>query len=244
MDDSSDTMLVVANETVTLDFVMSDTNGGTSEDTISIELTAGNWTQEMLKTAINDVSSVLGYATDGTNKSYDMAEIVVADDGTSTLILNSRDVATSVAMTATDAGGTGTLDFQDSSAVAFGSTTTASAVGVALQTDTWSEDQIEGGVNIATASAAAEALTTVAEAIETKDTARASFGYKMNRLESTISIVDIQAENLQAAESRISDVDVATEMATMTRTQVLAQAGISMLSQANQMPQMAMSLLR
>ena len=101
-----------------------------------------------------------------------------------------------------------------------------------------------GTVNILDATAAATALGTVTNAINVKDTARAAFGYKMNRLESTISIVDIQAENLQAAESRISDVDVATEMATMTRTQVLAQAGISMLAQANQMPQMAMSLLR
>jgi flagellin len=47
-----------------------------------------------------------------------------------------------------------------------------------------------------------------------------------------------------SAESRISDVDVATEMAKMTRNQVLAQAGVSMLSQANSMPQMAMTLLR
>ena len=101
-----------------------------------------------------------------------------------------------------------------------------------------------GTVNILSATDAATALGTVTAAINTKDTARAAFGYKMNRLESTISIVDIQAENLQSAESRISDVDVATEMATMTRTQVLAQAGISMLAQANQMPQMAMSLLR
>ena len=106
------------------------------------------------------------------------------------------------------------------------------------------EAQVTGGVNIASASAAAAALTTVTDAINVKDTARAAFGYKMNRLESTISIVDIQAENLAAAESRISDVDVATEMAAMTRTQVLSQAGISMLSQANQMPQMALSLLR
>ncbi len=48
---------------------------------------------------------------------------------------------------------------------------------------------------------------------------------------------------LLAAESRISDVDVATEMAALTRTQVLAQAGVSMLAQANMMPQMALSLL-
>jgi flagellin len=98
--------------------------------------------------------------------------------------------------------------------------------------------------NITTASAAQSALSTVATAITTKDTARARFGYKMNRLESTISVINNQTENLMAAESRISDVDVATEMAKMTRTQVLAQAGVAMLAQANTVPQMALSLLR
>ena len=81
-------------------------------------------------------------------------------------------------------------------------------------------------------------------AINRKDSARASFGYMMNRLESTSSVLDIQAENLMASESRISDVDVAMEMASMTRNQVLSQAGVAMLSQANAMPQMALTLLR
>jgi flagellin len=66
----------------------------------------------------------------------------------------------------------------------------------------------------------------------------------MNRLSSTVEVLGIQAESLMAAESRISDVDVATEMAAMTRNQVLAQAGISMLAQANAMPNMALTLLR
>ena len=57
-------------------------------------------------------------------------------------------------------------------------------------------------------------------------------------------MLGIAAENLQASESRISDVDVASEMANMTKNQVLAQAGISMLAQANTMPQMALQLLR
>lgn len=98
--------------------------------------------------------------------------------------------------------------------------------------------------SISTVASANAALLTVATAITTKDTARAKFGYKMNRLESTISVINNQAENLMAAESRVSDVDVATEMAQMTRTQVLSQAGVAMLAQANSMPQMALSLLR
>ncbi len=100
-----------------------------------------------------------------------------------------------------------------------------------------------GANDLTTTGGAASALTTITTAIETKDTYRAKLGYYMNRLEAATSILDIQAENLSTAESRISDVDVATEMAAMTRNQVLAQAGISMLAQANSMPQMALKLL-
>ena len=99
-------------------------------------------------------------------------------------------------------------------------------------------------VSIDSTTNAQTALATLDTAINSKDEARAAFGYKMNRLESTISVINNQAENLMAAESRISDVDVATEMANMTRTQVLAQAGVAMLAQANIMPQMALTLLR
>jgi len=101
-----------------------------------------------------------------------------------------------------------------------------------------------GTVNILDVGAAVDALSSVTIAIGKKDEARAGFGYKMNRLESTRQVLDIQAENLMVAESRISDVDVATEMAVMTRNQVLAQAGVAMLAQANAMPQMALTLLR
>jgi flagellin len=100
------------------------------------------------------------------------------------------------------------------------------------------------GLTIADVASAKNALVTLESAISTKDTARAAFGYKMNRLEGTISVLGIASENLQASESRVSDVDVASEMANMTKNQVLAQAGISMLTQANTMPQMALSLLR
>jgi flagellin len=97
---------------------------------------------------------------------------------------------------------------------------------------------------LTSASGAQAALSTITSAITTKDSARASFGYMMNRIESTDKVLNITAENMLSSESRVSDVDVATEMAAMTRNQVLAQAGVSMLSQANSMPQMAISLLR
>ncbi|HEG44249.1 MAG TPA: flagellin [Phycisphaerales bacterium] len=98
--------------------------------------------------------------------------------------------------------------------------------------------------NVASTTDAATALGLVNTAIKAKDSARASFGYMMNRIGSTATVLNISAENLKAAESRVSDVDVAQEMAAMTRNQVLAQAGVSMLGQANSMPQMALTLLR
>ncbi len=98
-------------------------------------------------------------------------------------------------------------------------------------------------LGLSTTSSASTALTTLDTAIDSATTARADFGAKMNRLENTVGVLNVQAENLKASESRISDVDVATEMSQMTRNQVLAQAGVAMLAQANMMPQMALSLL-
>ncbi len=126
-------------------------------------------------------------------------------------------------------------------AVVFGSSTDTITIDMKNMTKTGLGIN---ALNIDTAASALAALTTLDTAIDTANTARADFGAKMNRLENTVGVIDVQVENLRASESRISDVDVATEMAAMTRNQVLAQAGISMLAQANTMPQMALTLLR
>jgi flagellin len=97
--------------------------------------------------------------------------------------------------------------------------------------------------DILTQSAAQVALSGLDQAINEKDTARASLGATQNRLENTITNLQIQAENLQAAESRISDVDVATEMTTFTSNNILAQSAVAMLAQANSLPSLALSLL-
>ena len=85
---------------------------------------------------------------------------------------------------------------------------------------------ITSAIDLTTTTNAATALTTVTTAIQVKDSARASFGYSMNRLEMSTNVLNVQAENMLGAESRISDVDVATEVANFTRTQVQAQAGV------------------
>ncbi len=97
--------------------------------------------------------------------------------------------------------------------------------------------------HISTQSLAQAALEIITNAIEKKDAFRAFLGAMQNRLEATITNLSIQAENLQAAESRIRDIDVAWEMTEFVRNQILTQSGVAMLAQANAIPQLALQLL-
>ena len=112
------------------------------------------------------------------------------------------------------------------------------SMSVALETK-WDA----AGRTVATQEDAQLALDAINNAIIEKDKVRAHLGALQNRLENTITNLNVQAENLQAAESRIRDVDVATEMTEFTRQQVLTQTAVAMLSQANSLPQMAMQLV-
>jgi len=99
------------------------------------------------------------------------------------------------------------------------------------------------GVNLSTTAGAADAMAVLDNAISVVSETRAGLGASQNRLESKIENLSVAGENLSAANSRIRDVDVASEMASMTKNQILMQAGSSMLSQANSLPQTALSLL-
>jgi flagellin len=105
------------------------------------------------------------------------------------------------------------------------------------------------GVNLSTVSltsqtAAAAAIDSLDNAIASVSSQRANLGANQNRLEHTIKNLAVSAENLSAAESRIRDTDMASEMVNFTRNQIMQQAGTSMLAQANQVPQSVLSLLR
>jgi flagellin len=91
---------------------------------------------------------------------------------------------------------------------------------------------------------AQRAIPDIDAALNKVVTVRATIGAQINRLEYTVANLDVARENMTASESRIRDLDVAEEMATFTRYQILNQSGIAMLSQANQIPQMALSLLQ
>ena len=120
-------------------------------------------------------------------------------------------------------------------------TSTASALGVGNQAT--ASSATADARTVSTQEQAQKALVGLTNAVVSKDKIRAHLGALQNRLENTISNLTTQSENLQAAESRISDVDVATEMTSFVRNQILTQSAVAMLSQANSMPQMAMQLI-
>ena len=100
-------------------------------------------------------------------------------------------------------------------------------------------------LDLSTASGAADALKVIDKAIEDVTKARGSIGnFQRNVLESNVRSLGVAKENLSATESSIRDVDVADEMTKYTKLQILQQAGMSVLSQANSAPQSVLSLLR
>lgn len=98
-------------------------------------------------------------------------------------------------------------------------------------------------VDLKTQSGADDAITVINNALEKVSSERSKLGANQNRLEHTISNLNNSAENLQAAESRIRDVDMAKEVMEMTRANILGQASQAMLAQANQKPQSVLQLL-
>ncbi len=90
----------------------------------------------------------------------------------------------------------------------------------------------------------ASSISAVDTAIDAVSTQRGAFGAAQNTLEHTVNSLSVAAENFAASESRIRDLDVASEMVNFTKTQILQQAGTAILAQANQAPQSVLSLLR
>lgn len=99
-------------------------------------------------------------------------------------------------------------------------------------------------VSVSSQSGAETTISTLDTAISKVSSQRAKFGAIQNRLEHTLNNLGVASENLQAAESRIRDVDMAKEMTNYSRSTIIAQSGTAMLAQANASPQMVLQLLR
>ena len=203
-----------------------------AQDAVSLIQTAEGGTQT-IDNLLNRMKQLAEQAATGTYTS-DQRTIMSSEF---------KELSAEIGRIATSAkfNGTTLLDSSASVSIVFGGATDTITITKQKLTEAGLGTNVLGLSTTASASAALTALDT---ALGTVNTGRAHFGAKMNRLQSTVEVLNIQAENLMTAESRISDVDVATEMSAMTRNQVLAQAGIAMLAQANTMPQMALTLLR
>jgi flagellin len=121
---------------------------------------------------------------------------------------------------------------------------TGAAAGAAAGTGLSAATGNTDGLDFSSASAAQASIEIIDAQIGSVSTARAKLGSYQNRLEHTINNVNVAIENLSASESRIRDTDMAQEMMSMSRAQILSQAGTSMLAQANQSQQGVLSLLR
>ena len=197
-------------------------------------------------------------AANGTNTSADQAKI---QDEANTLTQTLNDIATQTTFNSKQIFGTTAgaslftstgIQLQIGAAsgqtlnVELGDVTGAISVGGAVMTGVAADSlgvstsQISLG-NIASASAA---ITTITNAIDIVSQLRSKLGAYQNQLTHTENNLSTESENLQSAESNITDVDMASEMTAYTKNQILVQASESMLSQANQLPQGILSLLK
>lgn len=207
--------------------------GRNTQDGVSMTQTAegalnevSNMITRMRELATQSANGTLS-ATDRSTLDNEFQELISEIDRVATTTefndfqLLDGSVASTDIQVGIDAGDTVTINLQD---------TTAATLAIAALDVT----------SIANASAAITALETAGDTV---NSARGSLGASQNRLQSAFVNTQTQRENLSAAESRIRDVDVAAETADLTRNSILQQAAVSVLSQANVQPQLALRLL-
>jgi len=217
-----------------------------------------------LANAINGATSKTGISAsfDGTNKgaliltSADGSDISMEDftnsgaTGTGTVDIANYDVKTATAtnnQSLTDGGNdstivTGTIDLASTKgALSYANATNTDVFAAASGAGTFTS---LASVDISTAAGASAALNVIDSALSQINSGRADLGAVQNRFSSTIANVQSTSENLTASRSRIQDADFAQETANLSRAQVLQQAATAMLSQANQLPQQVLQLLK
>ncbi len=194
--------------------------------------------------ALNEVSSILvrlrELSIQSSNGSVSDQDKATLDEEFQSLVSEVNRIGRS-----TEFNGVKLLDGSSSSVtfqVGFGTTAGIDTLSVSLSA-ALSTSLSLNSLDIGSSGSTTTAITSIDSAINSISSLRGSLGAVQNRLGSTINNLAIQTENLSAAESRIRDVDVAYETAQLTRNNILQQAAISVLSQANQAPQSALQLL-
>ena len=194
--------------------------------------------------ALNEVSSILvrlrELAIQSSNGSVSDQDKSTLQEEFSSLVSEVNRIGRS-----TEFSGIKLLDGSSSSVsfqVGFGTTSGIDTISVSLSPSLSTSLSLDS-LDIGSTGSTTTAITNIDSAINSISSLRGSLGAVQNRLGSTINNLAITSENLSAAESRIRDVDVAYETAQLTRNSILQQASISVLSQANSLPQSALRLL-
>ena len=243
------------------------TLGGTSTKAISATISS---TSDLtaLRDEINSVSGTTGVTAEGTGatlkltqaagKDITISEYVNTGDGSSTMTVKALDAAdalvTNGAATLTVGAGnsdsarsSGYVSFNSNKAFSVSSNianTAGSVVDQAADTAGVSSEALLSSVDIGSVSGAQTAIDIVDGALATISNQRADLGALQSRFESVVSSLTASSENQTAARSRILDADFAAETARLTRGQILQQAGIAVLAQANAAPQNVLALLQ
>lgn len=226
--------------------------GGTASDTYSLTLNgvavftgedvATAMSNSTLRDAINGVSDQTGVIAslnggDLTLTANDGRNITVSESGTGFTAGTDG-----ISVTGGDFDGVlrGQLTITAGDTINIGGTVATLGLGAAIAKDSLGIDTVD----VSTVNGAQTAIMRIDAALDTVNSNRAGMGALQNRFESTISNLQNVSDNLSAARGRIQDADYAAEMASLTKNQILQQAGTSMLAQANSMPQSVLSLLR
>ena len=237
-------------------------------ETVSANVTTGDLSE--LATAINDRSGATGISATLSVES-DSIELVNAngdDIDFENFSSSTANVASNTVVSIRVTGGEGgSVNLQDGTAIDLDSTVVGGNVEFQSNgsfTVTSSLAEVDGGlfagsandinaslalqtvntIDISTVTGANAAIDITDGALAKIDSIRADLGAIQNRFESTISNLNTAVENFSAARSRIQDTDFAAETANLTRAQILQQAGVSILAQANSLPQLVLSLLQ
>jgi flagellin len=207
---------------------------------ISLSSSADSLSDQISKTisAINAVTGQTGVRAEELDSD---SITLVADDGRN-ITLTNNSVELGIATTTFGSS----ISLVSGGAIEIGSNTgLASRAGFSIGTygNAESGSSIKD-IDISTVAGAEQAVLAVDNAINTVASQRAQLGAVQNRFQNTIANLEVSGENLSSANSRIRDADFATETAALSRSQVLQQAGISVLAQANARPQQVLSLLQ
>ncbi len=230
-------------------------NGGGTATTINATIPTGGNLGSVV-TAINQVSGRTGVTADlnaaGTTltlRQADGRDITVQDftnsGGGAATLTGSNTTAATLTSGGTDSSRvSGVVSFSADAGFTVSSSVANGVVAAAANTAVGSSAADMTSVDISTASGANTAIGIVDAALSQINKARAQLGAVQNRFNNTISNLQTTSENLNAARSRIRDADFASETASLTRGQILQQAGVAILAQANALPNNVLSLLR